>query len=174
MNLKTLRKRCEARLEPLGLPTPFTAEAFCSDLAARIERPLKLLPILTNGNPYGAWIRTRSCDYIFYESQTTPLHQCHIILHEACHILCDHQGVQLPAKEMTSFLISGVSRRTVQRMMERNTYTSEEEQEAELLATLISRRAAMENLQAASNLQTNFPGPLVRLTTSLEGYAGAH
>ncbi len=174
MNLRTLRKRCEARLETVNLPVPFTAKAFCAELAARIERPIILSRIAADGNPYGSWIRTDSCDYIFYDAQTTPLHQGHIILHEACHILCDHRGVQLPGNDMVSFLISGVSRRTIQRMMERNTYTSEEEQEAELLATLISRRAAMENLQAASGLQRNMPVPLERLTASLEGPAGVH
>jgi hypothetical protein len=174
MSLKALRKRCEGRLETITLPTPFTAEAFCMELAAQMKSPINLIAIATNGNPYGAWIRVHSSDYIFYEGHTTPLHQSHIILHEACHILCDHQGVSFLDTDIASLLISEVSSQTVQRMMGRNTYTSAEEQEAELLATLIWRRAMMENLRVAASSQPDARGSLVRLTAALEGYAGAH
>src|SRR5687767_10750297 len=95
MNLKALRKRCEARLSELELYSHFDARAFCDALAARRGRPILVCPVASQAGPCGLWIGTPSADYIFFERDTSRLHQEHIILHEASHILCGHRSAEI-------------------------------------------------------------------------------
>src|SRR5688500_4507371 len=101
---KELRARCEARLRALDLPAPFSAQAFCDRLAARRGRPILLQPIANQAGSWGLWVATPTADYIFYEQETSPLHQEHIILHEACHILCVHHSTPIAEAELPRLL----------------------------------------------------------------------
>ena len=83
MDLRTLRKRCEERLEQLELPVPLTARSFCAKLAKKRGRPIHLRAVTTRAGPWGLWIAGPLADFIFYEQGTSPLHQEHIIVHEA-------------------------------------------------------------------------------------------
>lgn len=136
-----MRRRCEARLRELELPTPFEARTFCSVLAERRGRPILLRPIATRSGPWGVWVAAPSADIIFYERDTSPLHQAHIILHEVSHLLCGHQPVPVADAELTRLLFPDLCPETVQRVLHRSSYSGDEEQEAELLASLILERA---------------------------------
>ncbi|WP_397560774.1 hypothetical protein [Spongiactinospora sp. 9N601] len=140
-SLKRLRLRCEARLDALTLPTPFDVRVLCATLAEERGRPIHLLPMTGNPGVQGLWVATETADVIFYEDATTPPHQEHIILHELSHLLCDHYRVTDPAAELARALLPDLDPGMVVRMLGRTSYTAIEEQEAELLATLIQQRA---------------------------------
>ena len=141
MNPAQLRARCEARLADLYIPRPFDLATFCQHLGSRRSRPILLLPMeLAADSPSGLWIRGDRNDYIVYEQATTPLHQTHIALHEIGHLLCGHTSVVPPPGEHLDRLFATVDPRLVRRALSRTSYSTEDEGEAEMLASLILQR----------------------------------
>jgi IrrE N-terminal-like domain len=134
---RRLRKRCEERLRDLPIPVPFDARAFTDELAAG-RRPIRLVPMSGLTGVCGMWVATDTTDLIFYEQDTTPPHQEHIILHELSHLICDHYP---PAAVEAQHLLPNLDAEMVRRVLGRAGYSTEEEREAELLATLIRQRA---------------------------------
>jgi hypothetical protein len=167
MELKELRRRCEARLRELDLPMPFDVRTFCAVLAAKRGRPIQLRPIATRSGPWGLWVAGPSADIIFYEQETSPLHQEHIILHEASHVLCAHRPVPVADAELMQLLFPDLCPETVQRVLQRASYSGEEEQEAELLASLILERVGSTSAPMATD-DPNEVQLLGRLAASLE------
>jgi len=140
MTLDELRKRCEVRLAGLTLPRPFDIDAFSRGLAAQRGREIVLEPVANVAGPHGLWLARHNADFVFYQQHTSPAHRDHIILHELCHLLCDHQvklGQGLPHERLLPDLLP----ETVQRMLSRATYSDDQEREAELLASLILERS---------------------------------
>ncbi len=84
----------------------------------------------------GLWLGTDNADYVFYEPRTAPLHQEHIILHEIGHVLCDHHRSFTGDDEPTG-PPGEMQPHLVRRLMARTSYTTVEEQEAEMIASLI-------------------------------------
>ncbi|MFI2242284.1 hypothetical protein [Streptomyces chrestomyceticus] len=129
----------------IALPDPFSAEALCAQLAAERGRPLHLLSLPTPtvpGTPSGMWLATEHSDCIFYDTQTSPLHQEHIILHEIGHMVCNHRS---PADDRTLYRhIDITDTESVRQVLPRMRYSEEQEQEAELIASLILEAAARE------------------------------
>jgi hypothetical protein len=138
---RRLRRRCAALVRDLPMPAPFDARALCEQVAARRGRPITLVPMEGLAGVCGLWVATATADLIFYEQVTTPPHQEHIILHELGHLLCDHHrspdALGLPVAE----LLPSLDPAMVQRVLGRAGYTSDEEREAELLASMIRERA---------------------------------
>ncbi|MBO0805846.1 MAG: hypothetical protein J2P25_22585 [Nocardiopsaceae bacterium] len=142
MDVAALITRCRARLAEIDLPEPFDVEALCAGIGRRRGRPVALLGAeLPAGAPAGMWISTEERDYIVYERATSPLHSEHIILHELSHLLCGHVGAPEISEEHASQLFPRLNPDLVRRVLGRSGYTSEEEQEAEMLASMISQRA---------------------------------
>jgi hypothetical protein len=140
VDFSALTARCQARLADLEIPTPFDVSAFCAGIGRRRGRPLTLLGhALPADGPRGFCISTRNADYIVYEQATSPLHQEHIILHEASHLLCGHSGADGPAAEHARRLFPSLDPTLVGQVLGRTSYSTEEEQEAELLASMILR-----------------------------------
>ena len=140
MDLRALKRQCESRVKDLNLPVPFDLRAFCDSLAARRGRPVELRPVVTHAGPWGLWAASDSTDYIFYESDTSPLHQEHIILHELSHLICGHQPVSATQKDLLSELFPDLSPDTVRRVLGRIAYSRAEEREAEMLASVLLER----------------------------------
>lgn len=132
-----LRRRCLARLRDLPLPAPFDVRALCDQVAARRGRPIRLIPAAGLTGVCGLWIATDTTDLICYESDTTRPHQDHIILHELSHVLCAHYPVELP----TRTLLPDLDPAMVRAVLGRAGYSTDEEREAETLASLIRQRA---------------------------------
>ncbi|WP_234312586.1 hypothetical protein [Streptomyces sp. NRRL F-5065] len=111
----------------------------------------------------GLWIATDTDDHIFYEQRTARSHQEHIVLHEIGHMLFDHHA--LTDVGTLSGLFGDLSPRLVSRILARTNYSTRQEKEAEMLATLIrtgetgaerSRPADIYgNLHAALGVSTN-------------------
>jgi IrrE N-terminal-like domain len=137
-----LTARCRDRLAELDLPRPFDVKVLCERVGRRRDRSIVLLGMtLPADAPRGLWISTERKDYIVYERATSPLHQDHIILHELAHLLCDHTGALEFGEEHAHRLFPTLDPELVARVLGRTAYTSEEEQEAEILASMMLREA---------------------------------
>lgn len=135
-----LRKRCEAILGDLRLPTPFTVESFRVSLERHRGRPIMMepLPPLGADAPCGLWIALPSVDVVFYEQHTSSAHQDLIKLHELGHVLCEHKGV-LELSQVVGLLPDLDPEFIAQALgMGRTSYTTVEEQEAEMIAILLA------------------------------------
>jgi hypothetical protein len=168
IDLKLLRQRCERKLLTLELPVPFNARRLCDRLAQDRGRPIVLKPFSGGEGPFGLWVAGPSIDAIFFERDTSPLHQEHIILHEACHIICDHYPASVSAAAFSQLLFPDLHPEMVRRLLQRAGYSTDEEREAELLASLILRRTA-----SVPDTDTTAPGsvklhPLVHLEATLQ------
>lgn len=138
---RRLRKRCLARLRDLPLPAPFDVHTLSRTIAERRGRPILLLPVAGLTDVCGLWIATDTTDLVCYESDTTRPHQDHIILHELSHVLCDHYPVALTGELDTRGLFPDLDPAMVRAVLGRAGYTTDEEREAETLASLIRQRA---------------------------------
>lgn len=157
MNRRRVRRRHAALLRDLPAPAPFDARELCRQVAARRRRPIRLLPMTGLDDVCGLWIATDTADLIFHESGTSPPHQDHIVLHELAHLLCDHRSARVTPAELARVLLPHLDPEVVRRVLGRSGYTTEEEREAETLASLIRQR---------DTPATTFTG---RLRDALEG-----
>jgi hypothetical protein len=89
--------------------------------------------------PCGLLITADQADYILYCADTTAFHQQHILLHEAAHLLCGHQG---DTRSWPVELMPHLSPTLIRRVLGRTVYAEPQETEAELLASLILHRLA--------------------------------
>ena len=130
----------------LDLPEPFSAELFVEALARERGRPIDLLPVAARPDlPCGLVVTTRDADYIVYRADTTELHRQHILLHEAAHVLCGHserEGEHTAMAAAARSLMPHLPAELVQSVLGRTVYGEPDEREAELVASLILRRAA--------------------------------
>ncbi|MEV4709062.1 hypothetical protein [Actinoplanes sp. NPDC049316] len=142
--MSRLRRRCERRLQGVSIPQPFDLDAFCAVVAAHRGRPLTLQPMpgLNAGAPCGLWISVPTADYVFYDPGTSRIHAEHIVLHELAHMLSRHMtGLDVSGGALGR-LMPDLDPRTVQTVLGRVAYTTYQEREAEMLASLIRARAA--------------------------------
>ncbi|MEU8232640.1 hypothetical protein AB0C12_23910 [Actinoplanes sp. NPDC048967] len=156
--MSRLRRRCERRLENIAIPNPFDLDIFCAAMATYRGRPLTLRPMagLSAGLPCGLWISVESADYVFYDPETSQLHAEHIVLHELSHMLSGHTtGVNASSDGKGSGgmggggnsggigrLVPDLDPRTINTILGRVSYTTTQEREAEMLASLIRARSA--------------------------------
>ncbi|MFD7627451.1 hypothetical protein ACFV7Q_15675 [Streptomyces sp. NPDC059851] len=152
-----LRKRCEKILGHLDLPHPFSLEGLCGRIAEMRGRPIRLHPLPEEAAATGVcglWVGTARVDYVFYEEKTTPLHREHIVLHELGHILFGHHSLEGEEHDGQAPVVLG-----------RTDYTTRQEQEAEMLASMIRIRTATPCPQPAAEPC----GTLARLESAM-GY----
>ena len=138
--MEGLRRRCEERLRGIRIPSPFDLDTFCTEVETRRGRPLIRRPVpgLSAAAPCGLWIGTTEADHVFYDPGTSPLHAEHIVLHELAHILSGHSG----ADGALAQLFPDLDPATVSRVLGRVGYSTEQEREAEMMASLIRGRSA--------------------------------
>ena len=139
--LTAARDRCRAVLADVGVPDPFSVDAFLERLIAQRGRPIRLMPMDSSpGAPCGMWLKTERADYVFHERASTPLHRDHIVLHELGHLLCDHSSQAAGGDGALAQLLPGLSTETVRHVLGRTAYASRHEQEAEVFASLLLQR----------------------------------
>ncbi|MBT2387706.1 hypothetical protein [Streptomyces sp. ISL-11] len=142
MHWRNLRRRCQKVIGSIPVPDPFSAQALCARLAEERGRPLRLLALPTPtvpGTPSGLLLSVESEDFILYDAQTSPLHQEHIIVHEIGHLVCNHRSVADDIELRRHLDIADPG--SVRRVLPRIAYGDEQEQEAEMIATLILEAA---------------------------------
>lgn len=143
---RDVRRRCRSLVRELVIPTPFSAQAFSASLARQRGRRLYVHPLphgwAGEGTPCGIWLATDVADHVFFEEQTSRFHQEHIILHELGHMICGHTipavTDELDEAPRTGPLDQGLVRNALMR----TSYDTDQEQEAELLATVLLERVA--------------------------------
>ena len=130
---------CERAMRELTIPVPFDLTAFIAALAERRGKRIELVPVrLGSGVPCGALVSTDEAEYLCYAADTTPLHAEHIVLHELAHILSGHSG----GDGALARLFPDLDPATVSRVLGRVSYTTEQEREAEMMASLIRGRSS--------------------------------
>ncbi|MFF3916369.1 regulator component [Streptomyces sp. NPDC001852] len=134
-----LSRRCQSILDALDAPKVYSFEAICRWVEELRERPLILRELPSQAAVAGAcglWIGTDDADYVFHEVRTARIHQDHIVLHELAHIICDHNRVESNGNVFGEML-SDLQPHMIKRLMGRTSYTTNEEQEAEMIASLL-------------------------------------
>ncbi|MGW3951213.1 ParH-like protein [Streptomyces sp. NPDC004752] len=140
---KRLWERCRRLVEDLDLPSPFDTGVFIGMLARARGRPIELVPVTARPHlPCGLLVSTDGADRIVYPADTTLLHQQHIQLHEVAHLLCGHHETTPAASSAAEVLLPHLPASLIHRVLGRTVYTEPQEQEAELVASLILNRAA--------------------------------
>ncbi|MET8977042.1 ParH-like protein [Streptomyces sp. NPDC004539] len=141
---KRLWQRCRRLVDGLDLPRPFDTAEFIARLAEDRDRPIELVPVSARPHlPCGLLVTTDRADRILYPADTTPLHQQHIQLHEVAHLLCGHHETSGAATSAVAVLLPHLPPALVRRVLGRTVYTEPQEEEAELVASLILSRAAL-------------------------------
>jgi hypothetical protein len=133
-----LRKACRDKLADLRLelPVPFTIEAFCEALGARLGRQIVLCPVDTRTGPCGLWVALEDVHLFFYERVTSPLHQEQIVCHEAGHAVFEDDAANVLDDEELAGLL-GLDPVMVRRVLGRTSYDDEVEQRAEVFGTMV-------------------------------------
>lgn len=143
MNREKARHECEALVATLDLPEPFDLAEMCAGLGAQRGRPIILMSHdMVVGGLCGTWMGTATADYVFFEQNTSRLHQQHIVCHEIGHILRRHEPGKVLSSDLARVIAPGIEQGDVRRVLGRDCYDDDEEFEAELIATLILRRIA--------------------------------
>lgn len=139
--LKRLRKAGTRRIAELDLPMMADVAELCSYLGEIRGRPITLVPMqMPASHPCGMWVAAHDEDLIFYDANTTSAHQEHIILHELGHIICCHRGAGWLDEASARLLFPNLDPDLVRDMLLRATYDDVQEQEAEIIAYLLSQR----------------------------------
>ncbi|WP_186818489.1 ImmA/IrrE family metallo-endopeptidase [Nocardia ninae] len=137
-----LRKHCEEIARTLPIPYPFNSKAFIEALIKYRGRRIELVEMTVDRDtPCGMFVATPEADYIFYAANTSPLHQEHIIAHEAAHILYNHGGTGALGEAVAPLLMKNLSPELITRVLGRTAYSESDEAEAEMLASVILIRA---------------------------------
>ena len=83
MTREQSRLECGELVAALDLPDPFDLAEFCARFGRQIDRDIVLMShSMAIGGLCGTWMRTAKADYVFYEKNTSQLHQQHIVFHE--------------------------------------------------------------------------------------------
>ena len=82
------RQRCAILIRELAVPAPFELGRFARCLERQTGRYIEMIPaVMTTSSPSGARVRTAGADYLYYEEETSPYHQAHIMLFLAAGML---------------------------------------------------------------------------------------
>jgi Zn-dependent peptidase ImmA (M78 family) len=130
------RRKVHRIIRELGLPRSVELRELTEIIAARRGRPIVLTAMpLSAAGPSGLWLATASTDYVWFEQDTSTLHQHHIVLHELGHLACGHGGPE-SVQNLLVELAPQLSATTLAIMLARHhgTYQDVQETEAELFA----------------------------------------
>ncbi|MBO4140170.1 ImmA/IrrE family metallo-endopeptidase [Micromonospora tulbaghiae] len=124
------------------IPEPFDIKKLCDLLGERRGRPIHLVPIrLPAHTVCGMCVPTGEFDAIFFEQDTSPLHQLLIIGHELGHLLAGHRATEVLDPDASRLLLPDLDPQLVRRSLGRSNYAAAEEREAEMIGSLLLRRA---------------------------------
>ncbi|ORT57417.1 hypothetical protein BKD26_24460 [Streptomyces sp. CB03238] len=139
---RRLRRHCQKVIDGLGIPYNSGIEELCDEVSRRTGRPIRLAPVdLESSSLHGLWIATSESDLIVYQANTSRAHQEHIVAHELSHILCEHALDGGQKHGVPLGLFPDLSPDLVQGVLQRSTYCERDEQEAELMASLMLARS---------------------------------
>ena len=112
-------------------------EKFWRHVRRESHRAIQLVPVDTEpGGPSGMWCRTAETDYLYYERQTSPFHQAHILLHLAARLLLNNQS----GLTLDPGLVPSLSPQLVRLILGDDVQVTRADEEAENLAILSLER----------------------------------
>lgn len=142
---KELRRRCVALVAALDLPADCDTDAVLAAVSRQRDKSIVLHPmpgLSQPGSPCGVWLDTPDADHVFYETQTSGLHQSMIVLHELGHVISNHPAQEGDFTYLTTRLLPGLDPSMVSRVLTRGGYAAgtPEEDQAETIGTLLLER----------------------------------
>lgn len=141
MRASDLRKRCERRIDTLGLPARFGIGEVCERLESHVGRRIELIPMaLPPASPLGLLITDERGHSVIYEESASPIHRQQIIFHELAHLLLGHTGQPI-GDDRRHCLFVHIAHQIDGQVLARSCGSTEQEAEAEMTATLLLRRA---------------------------------
>ena len=133
------RQRAERRVRPLLalVPRPWNVDTFLDRLETKRDEPIDVVAVeYQPGAPSGAWQLREGRHLIAYPTNTSPLHQDHIILHEIGHMLFEHRGDCTLALDEAQRIAPNLAPAAFAHLLTRVT-TELDEYEAEMVAVSI-------------------------------------
>jgi hypothetical protein len=150
---RKLRQGCLRRLADIRIPMGSDIAEICALVGQLRGRPIYLIPMAMQAtHPCGYWISTGTADFIVYDTNTRKTHQEHIIAHELAHIICCHRGAAQLDDESAQTLFPDLDPALVRDMLRRSAYSDAQEQEAEVMATIILQRATRHRRRAGAGI----------------------
>jgi hypothetical protein len=168
-----LRSHCENFARSLSIPRPFDLSEFCHHLGdERGTRIVLLSRVTTAGSPCGMVISTPTTEYLFYELNTSRVHQEHIVLHEIGHLIFDHRGESPVDEEFIRSVLPDITPGTATRVLGRAAYSRVEERQAEMFATVVLQRAHQVSPNSTQPSTPEMADMLDRVETTFEPRTG--
>lgn len=155
MRERELRRQARRLLNELDISPPLDVVELCRRVGESRSKPIRLVPHpIPVPGPFGVWIATNAADYILYQQETSKSHQGHIVLHELGHILAGHTSDDeddallaelYPDVEPDALReqYPDLEPDAVRRALRRTSYDTEQEREAETVATIILEWASV-------------------------------
>ncbi|MGW2601128.1 toxin [Streptomyces klenkii] len=167
--LRRLRRGADALLTRLELPDHCDIVTLCEHLSRERGRPLHLAPVIMGASyPCGMWVALDTADIVIFEANTSRLHQDHIIAHELAHMMCNHRGETEPVGTSGLFtMFPNLDAQRVRDALGRTSYSTEEEQEAEIMASLILEHVTRPPLESRWDVPSVDAETVARIERSL-------
>lgn len=144
-----LQRQCQSLLDRLAVPEQFDLDQLCAWAATLRGRPLHVRAMPeADASPSGMWIATDVEDLVLVEQNTSALHRRHIVFHEIGHMFATHRGAVGSSDPGHALQLLNVP--VARHILARSSAADRQEQEAEMLATLLSFRAASSPVAATS------------------------
>ncbi|MFK0120106.1 secondary metabolite protein [Streptomyces sp. NPDC090994] len=160
-----LRRTAERALHDVRIPQPFDIAAFCEALSVKRGRKM-VLRELPAGNglntPCGLWIAYADEDHVFHVRATSQRHRTQVILHEIGHMLLDHSS-DAGRSALLAALPSGIAPSRVRAVFGRTDYSTDQEHDAELTASLLGELVETLPIAPASSMH----GVLARVDATM-------
>lgn len=140
-DFRALRRQARTLVESLDLPEPCDVITLSDRVSAERNRPIRLVPLAMHGSGLsGLWLETDDADLVVYEATAGSQHRNHIIAHEFSHMLCGHNSTEAMTDQAAKLLFPDLDPALVRRMLGRGGYADRDEQEAEVVATIMLER----------------------------------
>lgn len=135
---RSSRRWLASQVRELALPAPFTVARFQAWLEQHSQRRVRLVAAsMESGGPSGALLRRGEADYLYYEAQTSPFHQAHIVLCLTARLLLG-EGAGMPVDPR---LVADLSPRVIRLMLGDPASSMLTHAEAERFAFLVLTQA---------------------------------
>jgi hypothetical protein len=133
-----VRRECRDFVRDLQLPAVSSVRELRPFVEQYIGQPIHLQPAEVGESvPCGIWIATSTVSYLFYDPETSPAHQDHIIAHEFAHILKGHGGSTTLTGPAAGGLLGLLDPSLVKAVLGRTNYSERDEQEAEMVGSFL-------------------------------------
>lgn len=135
---RTIRRSALQMLRQIQVDAPLDIASLCRRLGDHRGRPIRLVPYnFPSTTVFGLWVETTDADLIFFEGETVPEHQRHIILHEVGHMVLGHRS-DTDDDSIWREMVPNLPPDVVRKALRRASYEAAAEHDAEAFASLLS------------------------------------